>query len=102
MANPEGVLTLLHELGGSLKLAPTGLAATCGQAQLALNIASGAGMSFGTSAVMTNASSVKARFGVLSSLSLDADGATLTGLPGCKLSLGAGGAKISGLMIQLG
>ncbi len=101
MVNPDGVLTLVHELGGSFKLAPTGLTAQAGESKLAMTTTFGSSLSCVGSKVAVNPSEISiASDG--SSIAVSAEGLLLKDLSGSKVSIDVSGIAVNGVLVRLG
>lgn len=100
-SNPKGEIQLTHPNKVGVKLSATGLVANSGTSKLNLTLAAGATLEGGpVSKVSVLPAEVTAKCGV-AKLTLNPTMAELLG-PGCKATFGASGAKINGVLIQLG
>ncbi len=104
MAQPTGVLTLNHELGGDLKLAPAGLTATSGVSELKLDLATGAVLKGGPLSKLTIGPAFLKAESQGGALLMSTAKARLTG-PGQAAYVSmtmANSVTIAGTLIQLG
>lgn len=99
--NPVGTVNLKHPVGGSVLIDATKVAAKSGPAELSLELAQGATMSYATNNFLVTATEVSASCAMTSLLKLEATGATLS-YPGAVLTVGPTGARVNGALIQLG
>jgi len=102
MANPDGVISLSHEIGGSVKLRAAGMVAEAGTSKLDMTLAGGATLTGGPlSKVSVLPAEVTASCGP-SSMTTTASGVMLTAPGGKCVVATAAGVIIAGPLIRLG
>ena len=102
MANPDGVISLSHEIGGSVKLRAAGMVAEAGTSKLDMTLAGGATLTGGPlSKVSVLPAEVTAACGP-SSMATTASGGMLTAPGGKCVVATAAGVIIAGPLIRLG